>query len=360
TIPETVKQNQQALKTEMLARYAEIVLYATDERDRADARQQTATIVAELADGADANLRQSLKAAELAIFQTADAMVRVDDLAAEIKDYLHQADRVIGEIDENLTSISDDTSYRVGSTLDNINKMLDGMSAGGIHNRSALAAKFSSDMAMLGDDLRENMSINDASQVFLASLRSGKSFLLEALALTDQEAVTETAERFEKTVELIERQVSQFPATGDYEYLPDQAASFALFSVIFKIRSEMFGNRVDAESANDRALSLLADIRESLSADAAATAMSSTRAIAEDADTVQYVGLLLLALLAATLAIGAVVLAIVVKPVTRASETLDALSNGDLDIELPPAPWQEFLAIRNSIANFRDALIDKE
>ena len=361
TIPETVKQNQQALKTEMLARYAEIVLYATDERDRADARQQTATIVAELADGADANLQQSLKAAELAIFQTADAMVRVDDLAAEIKDYLHQADRVIGEIDENLTSISDDTSYRVGSTLDNINKMLDGMSAGGIHNRSALAAKFSSDMAMLGDDLRENMSINDASQVFLASLRSGKSFLLEALALADQEAVTETAERFEKTVELIERQVSQFPATGDYEYLPDQAASFALFSVIFKIRSEMFGNRVDAESANDRALSLLADIRESLSADAAATAMSSTRAITEDASTIQRVGLMLLVLLAVlTLAIGAVVLAIVVKPVARASEALDALSRGNLDVRLPPAPWKEFLAIRNSIGNFRDALIERE
>ncbi|MCK5276251.1 MAG: hypothetical protein KAR37_16470, partial [Alphaproteobacteria bacterium] len=361
TIPETVKQNQQALKTEMLARYAEIVLYATDERDRADARQQTATIVAELADGADANLQQSLKAAELAIFQTADAMVRVDDLAAEVKDYLHQADRVIGEIDENLTSISDDTSYRVGSTLDNINKMLDGMSAGGIHNRSALAAKFSSDMAMLGDDLRENMSINDASQVFLASLRSGKSFLLEALALADQEAVTETAERFEKTVELIERQVNQFPATGDYEYLPDQAASFALFSVIFKIRSEMFGNRVDAESANDRALSLLADIRESLSADAAATAMSSTRAITEDASTIQRVGLMLLVLLAVlTLAIGAVVLAIVVKPVARASEALDALSRGNLDVRLPPAPWKEFLAIRNSIGNFRDALIERE
>lgn len=49
TIPETVKQNQQALKAEMLARYAEIVLYATDERDRANARQQAATVVAELA-----------------------------------------------------------------------------------------------------------------------------------------------------------------------------------------------------------------------------------------------------------------------------------------------------------------------
>ncbi len=360
TIPETVKQNQQALKAEMLARYAEIVLYATDERDRANARQQAATVVAELAGGADANLHRSLKAAELAIFQTADSMIRVNGLAADIRGHLHRADQIIGEIDENLTSISDDTSYRVGSTLDNINKMLDGMSASGTHNRSALAAKFSNDMAMLGDDLRENMSINEASQVFLASLRSGKSLLLEALALADRKSVTETAKRFDKTVKLIERQVSQFPATGDYEYLPDQAASFAVFSVIFKIRSEMFDHRADAESANGQALSLLADIRESLSADAAATAMSSTRAIAEDADTVQYVGLLLLALLAGTLAIGAVVLAIVVKPVTRASETLDALSNGDLDIELPPAPWQEFLAIRNSIANFRDALIDKE
>ncbi|MEN8196243.1 MAG: methyl-accepting chemotaxis protein, partial [Pseudomonadota bacterium] len=361
TIPQTVKQNQQALKAEMLARYAEIVLYATDERDRAHARQQAATVVAELADGANANLQQSLGAAELAIFQTADAMVRVNGLAAEIRDYLRRADQVIGEIDENLASISDDTSYRVGSTLDNINKMLNGLGAGGVHNRSALAAKFSSDMAMLGDDLRENMTINDASHVFLASLRSGKSLLLEALALTDQESVTRTAERFERTVELIERQVSLFPATGDYEYLPDQAASFALFSVIFKIRSEMFDNRADAESANDQALSLLADIRESLSADAAATAMSSTRAIAEDSITIQSVGLTLLVLLAAfTLTIGAVVLAIVVKPVARASETLDALSRGDLDIQLPPAPWKEFLAIRNSIGNFRDALIERD
>jgi methyl-accepting chemotaxis protein len=361
TIPETVKQNQQALKSEMLARHAEIVLYATNERDRKDARQQAATIVAELADGADANLQQSLKAAGIAISETADAMARVDGLATEIRDYLHRADRIIGEIDENLTSISDDTSYRVGSTLDNINKMLSGMGAGGTHNRSALAAKFSSDMAMLGDDLRENMSINDASHVFLASLRSGKSLLLEALALAEQEAVTETAERFEKTVELIERQVSQFPATGDYEYLPDQAASFAMFSVIFKIRSEMLANRIDAEAANDRALGLLVNIRESLSADAAATTMSSTRAIADDAKSIQGVGLILLVILAAlTLTIGAGILAIVVKPVARASETLDALSRGDLDIQLPPAPWKEFLAIRNSIGNFRDALIERE
>ena len=361
TIPETVKQNQHALKAEMLARYAEIVLYATRERDRTEARRHAETVAAELADGADANLRESLEAAGLAISQTADAMVRVNGLAVEIRDYIRRADQVIGEIDENLTSITDDTSYRVGSTLDNINNMLDGMGPGGVHNRSALATKFSSDMAMLGDDLRENMSINDASQVFLASLRSGKSFLLEALALGDQEAVTETAKRFEKTVELIERQVSQFPATGDYEYLPDQVESFAAFSVIFDIRLEMFGNRADAESANGQALSLLADIRESLSADAASTAMSSTREIAEDASTIQRVGLLLLTLLAAlTLAVGAVIRSIVVRPVAQASETLDALSRGDLDVRLPPAPWKEFLAIRNSIGNFRDALIERE
>jgi methyl-accepting chemotaxis protein len=361
TIPETVKQNQQALKAEMLARYAEIVLYATDEHDRTLARQQAATIVAELTEGADDNLRQSLNAADLAIDQTANAMVRVDGLAAKIRDHIRKAGQVIGEIDENLTSISDDTSYRVESTLDNITKMLNGMGDGVTHNRSALASKFSRDMAMLGDDLRENMNINDASQVFLASLRSGRSLLLEALTLADEKAVAETAQRFEKAVELIERQVSQFPATGDYEYLPDQVTSFAMFSAIFDIRSKMLTNRTAAEAANDRALSLLAEIREGLSADAATTAMSSTRAIAEDAGTIQRVGLVLLVLLAIlTLAIGAIVLSIVVKPVARASETLDALSRGNLDIQLPPAPWKEFLAIRNSIGNFRNALIERE
>ena len=361
TIPETVKQNQQALKAEKLARYAEIVLYATDERDLADARRLAATVVAELADGTDPNMRQSLEAAEMAILETADAMVRVNGLAAEIRDHLQRADRIIGEIDENLTSIAEDTSYRIESTLDNINNMLDGMSTGGVHNRSALAAKFSSDMAMLGDDLRENMSINEASQLFLSSLRSGKSLLLEALALADQNAVSEIAGRFEKTVELIERQVGQFPATGDYEYLPDQVADFALFSVIFEIRLEMLANRIEAESANGRALSLLADIGESLSADATAAAMSSTRAIAKDAITIQRVGLILLTLLAVlAMAISAIVLAIVIKPVARASETLDALSRGNLDVQLPPAPWKEFLAVRNSIGNFRDALIERE
>ncbi|MDH5558607.1 MAG: methyl-accepting chemotaxis protein, partial [Alphaproteobacteria bacterium] len=361
TIPETVKQNQQALKAEMLARYAEIVLYATDEHDRVLARQQAATIVAELTKGADDNLRRSLNAADLAIDQTAKAMVRVDGLAARIRDHIRKAGQVIGEIDENLTSISDDTSYRVESTLDNITKMLNGMGDSGTHNRSALASKFSRDMAMLGDDLRENMNINDASQVFLASLRSGRSLLLEALTLADEKAVAETAQRFEKAVELIERQVSQFPATGDYEYLPDQVTSFAMFSAIFDIRSKMLTNRIAAEAANGRALSLLAEIREGLSADAATTAMSSTRAIAEDAGTIQRVGLVLLVLLAVlTLAIGAIVLAIVVKPVARASETLDALSRGNLDIQLPPAPWKEFLAIRNSIGNFRNALIERE
>ena len=360
TIPETVKQNQQALKAEMLARHAEIVLYATDEGQRANAKRQASVIVAELADGADANMRQSLEAAELAISETADAMAAVNGLTANIRNYLRQADQVISGIDENLSSISDDTSYRVGSTLDNITKMLDGMGTGDTHNRSALAAKFSSDMTLLSDDLRENMNINAASQVFLASLRSGKSLLLEALALPDQQAVGAAAKRFEKTVEQIKHQVNQFPATGDYEYLPDEVDSFTEFSVIFDIRLEMSRHRIDAESANNRALALLADVRESLSADAAFAAMSSTRAIAEDATTIQYVGLILLTLLAATLLIGAGVLAVVVKPVALAAESLDALSRGELDVQLPPAPWKEFHAIRNSIANFRDALIDKE
>lgn len=90
-IPETVKQNQQALKAETLARHAEIVLHATSERDRANARQQAATILAELADGADEHMRGSLDGAELAIFQTADAMVRMDGLAAEIEDNIYRA-----------------------------------------------------------------------------------------------------------------------------------------------------------------------------------------------------------------------------------------------------------------------------
>ena len=361
TIPETVKQNQHALKAEMLARYAEIVLYATDEGQRTHARRQAAAVVAELADGADADLQHSLDAAGMAISETADAMIRVDKLDAKIKDYTYRAGQVIGEIDENLTSISDDTSYRVESTLDGIQETLDGVHATGIHDESALAAEFNRDMAMFGDDLRENMSINGASQLFLSSLRAGKSLLVEVSALADQKAVTEAAERFEKAVELIERQVDQFPATGDYEYLPDQVESFAAFSVIFEIRSEMLTNRIDAESANGRALSLLADIRESLSADAAATAMSSTRAIAEGANTIQRSGLIALVFLAFLApGISAVVFVIVAKPVARASETLDALSRGDLDVQLPPAPWKEFLAIRNSIGNFRDALIERE
>ncbi len=361
TIPETVKQNRQALKAEMLARYAEIVLYATDEGQRADARRQADSAAAELAEGGTANLQRSVKAASLAISETADAMIRVDGLAADIQDHIHRAGQIIGEIDENLSSIAEDTSYRVGTTLYDIQETLDGIHATGIHDESALAAEFKRDMTMFGDDLRENMNINGASQLFLSSLRAGKSLLIEASTLADQEAVTEAAARFEKTVELIESQVGQFPATGDYEYLPDQVASFATFSVIFEIRSKMLGNRIDAESANGRALSLLAEIRESLSADAAATAMSSTRAIAEDADTIQHVGLMLLLVLAIlTLAIGAGLLAIIVKPVARASETLDALSHGHLDVRLPPAPWKEFLAIRNSIANFRDALIERE
>jgi methyl-accepting chemotaxis protein len=361
TIPETVNQNQQALKANMLARYAEIVLYATDESHRANARRRAEAVAAELAGGANANMRRSVEAAGLAITQTADAMARADGLAAEIENHIRRADQIIGEIDENLTSIADDTSYRVESTLDEMEAMLGGIDAGGIYDGGVLSAEFRSEISIIGDDLRENISINGASQVFLASLRSGKSLLLQALALEHHEAVSATAGRFDKTVEQIELQASKFPATGDYEYLPDQVQSFAVFSVIFEIRAEMLREKQIAAAANSQALSLLAKTRESLSADAAATAMSSTREIAEDADTIQRVGLALLALLAVlALAIGAVVRGIVVKPVARASETLDSLSRGDLDVRLPPAPWKEFRAIRDSIGNFRNALSERE
>ena len=361
TVPETVKQNRRALQAEMLARYADVVLYAADERERAAATEQTETAVTELAEGATDGMRQSLEEARRSIFQSAAAMDEEQRLATEIGRQLHQADQLIREIDENLSSISDDTSYRIGTTLDNITKMLDGMDDGSTHDRSALARKFGNDMATLGDDLRENMNINAASQLFLANLRSGKTLLIEAPTLANSVTVEDAANRFRMIVDLIERQVDQFPATGDYEYLPEQTESFAGFSAIFDMRADMLRHRGDAEAANARALTLLTEIRENLSEDAAATAMASARTIADDARTVQRDGILLLAILAAiTLPVGVLVLIFMVRPIARAASTLDALSRGELDIELPPAPWREFRAIRDSIANFRDALIDKE
>jgi methyl-accepting chemotaxis protein len=361
TVPETVKQNRRALQAEMLARYADFVLYAANERERAAATEQTEAAVTELADGATDGMRRSLEEAKRSIFRSAAAMDETQRLAARIGQQLHRADQLIREIDENLSSISDDTSYRIEMTLDNITKMLDGMEDGSTHNRAALAQKFGNDMAILGDDLRENMNINAASQLFLASLRSGKALLIETPTLANSVTLEDAASRFRMIVDLIERQVQQFPATGDYEYLPDQTESFGGFSAIFDMRADMLRQRGDAEAANARALTLLTEIRKNLSEDAAATAMASARTIANDARTIQRNGILLLAILASTtLPVGVLVLIFMVRPIARAASTLDALSRGELDIKLPPAPWREFRAIRDSIANFRDALIDKE
>ncbi|UCH73931.1 MAG: hypothetical protein JSU82_16695, partial [Rhodospirillales bacterium] len=356
TIPRTIEQNRQALNAELLARFAEIALYAVDEARRDDTRRRAATVVAELADTAGPELRPSIEAAGQSIRQAADAMTRAHAMAAEIDKHIEESDRLIREIDGNVFSIVDDTSYRLGNAVDRLVGIVNSPASSDHHS-----SDFKGDLTRLGDDLEDSLNINSASQAFLANLRSGKNLLLGALNLEDQAAIAREAERFAGIVAVIERQMDRLPTTGDYEYLPRSVKNFAALSVIFDLHAQILRERRMATVEHDNAQKLLAEIRNSLSEGAAETAMSSTRAIAGNAAAIQRIGLAMLAIVAVvTLVIGMVLVNIVVRPVARAAATLDSLGRGELDVRLPTAPWTEFLAIRNSIGNFRDALIERE
>ncbi|HSG94874.1 MAG TPA: hypothetical protein VLA28_05105, partial [Afifellaceae bacterium] len=356
TIPRTIEQNKQALNAELLARFAEIALYTVDEARRDDTRRRAAAVVAELADTAGPELRPSIEAAGQSISQTADAMTRAHAMAAEIDTHIQEADRLIREIDGNVFSIVDDTSYRLSDAVDRLVGMVNSPAGSNHHS-----AEFSGDLTRLGSDLGDSLNINSASQTFLANLRSGKNLLLGAQNLEEQAAIAGEAERFARIVAVIERQMGRLPTTGDYEYLPQSVKSFGALSVIFDLHAQILRERRMAAAEYENAQKLLAEIRKSLSEGAAETAMSSTRAIARNAATIQWIGLAMLVIAAvATLVIGTVIVNIVVRPVGRAAETLDSLGRGELDVRLPTAPWTEFLAIRNSIGSFRAALIERE
>jgi methyl-accepting chemotaxis protein len=356
TIPRTIAQNEQAVNAELLARFAEIALHTVDERRRSETRRRAETVAAELAGTAGPGLRPSVEAAGQSISLTADAMSRAHQMAAEIEAHMQEADRLIREIDDNVYSIVDDTSYRLEDALGSLLEIVNSPTNSDHHS-----SDFSDDVTLLGNELQDSLNINSASQAFLANLRSGKNLLLGALSLEDQAAIAGEAEQFARTVAVIEAQMGRFPTTGDYEYLPRSVERFATLSVIFDLRAQILRERRMAAAEHDKAQKLLAEIRKSLSEGAAETAMSSTRAIARNAATIQWIGLaMLVVVVVAMLVIGTVIVNIVVRPVARAAKTLDSLGRGDLDVRLPPAPWTEFLAIRNSIGNFRDALVERE
>ena len=490
TIPDTVEQNRQALNTERLSRFADTVLYAPDEKTRAQAVAVAQALVTELSGSGGDKMRAAVEEAGAAITEAARAANKARALDIEIRKQFAQADIVIGEIDDNLGSVVEDTSYQVAKALqqmaastnnsmnvlqtdfaeiirinsvsqqllvslrstqallatvqavedravlassrkrfdaavrkirkylgqlpttgdyeylpgmvdelakgsrifatrakllntpgsrgkiaaavarlngvitdidNNIGSISEDSSFGVESLLNSTATENTTGMASLSAGLVESFRINSASQQLLVYLRSSRAVLGNIRNLDDQAALAAAAGRFAALVGRVNALLENFPTTGDYEFIPDLVDEFAGMSVAFDTRKEMLQELERATAANALAVRLLAGVREDLSADAAAAAVSSIGLIADETTVIMFVGIaIMIFLVLFVLLAGSLGQRIVIQPLVRASAALDALSRGDHQVTLQQIGISEFEAIRSSLQTFRDAMIDRD
>ncbi len=345
TIPASVKQNRHALDAERLARYAELVLRETDDAARAAAADEAQRLAAGLAGEVDGRLEMSVDKAARLIAETANAASAASKRTQQIMARLADADNVIAEIDDSLAVIIDDSSYWMRQTLDE---------SGESGMREEVRREIS-------DALR----INTVSRELLTSLRSGRSILFAATTMDSEPALDAAAERFRLMSDRLAVLTQSLPLAGlgasDYEFLPALMADFAEYGDILELQRVVIAERRRAVEAKRRATAVLVDIRESLSADAAAKASSSIGMIVDEAGAIMIAGIAMLLFLACVLLVAAVLgQREALKPLVLASGALDGLSRGDLGVDIPDSRFEEFASIRASLHSFRDALADRE
>ncbi len=344
TIPDSVRQNRHALEAEQLARYAELVLREIDDSARAEAADEARRLAAGLANDVDGPLRISVKEAARLIAETAAAADAASKRSQAIMARLADADNIIAEIDDSLAVIVDDSSYWMRETLGESTN-------GGIDEN-------------VRREIVDALRINTVSRELLTSLRSGRGILITAATIDNEAALDAAAERFKLMSDRLVILTQQLPLAGlgasDYEFLPDLMASFAEYADILDLRRTVIVEHRRAVEAKGRATAVLADIRESLSADAAAKASSSIGMIAEEAGAIMFVGTAMLLFLACLMMLAGVIgQREAVKPLVLASGALDGLSRGDLSVDIPESRFEEFASIRASLQSFRDALADR-
>jgi methyl-accepting chemotaxis protein len=345
TIPESVSQNRRALEAERLARYAELVLRVSDDAMRIETADLAARLGAELASDVDGRLKSSVKEAARFIAETAEAADSASRRSQQIMARLADADNVIAEIDDNLAVIIDDSSFWMRRTLEE-------SAEGGMEEH-------------LRREIIDTLRVNTISRELIISVRSGRNILLTAVTMDNEAALDAAAARFKVMSERLVILTANLPLAGlgasDFEHLPALVASFGNYGDILEMRKVVVVDQARAVEAKGRATEVLAKIRESLSADAAAKASNSIGEIAEETSDIMFVGISMMLILAVLiLLVGLVGQREALKPLVVASRALDGLSRGNFGVDIPDSRFEEFASIRESLKSFRDALADRK
>ena len=345
-IPQVVTQQQRALATEKLIRFAELIVHAGDAGARAQALAQANELAANLAEGSEGEEKQTVEAAINAIHAVAVHGDKSDELKSGIDKKLVRGGKLIKEIEDNLGSIAEDSTSQLETMID------------GLDNAST------AEIQSLKSDFGQIFGINSASQGLLTTLRNMASTLAEQKNLDDANKVQTTAKRFAALSERLKAQLDALPSTGDFEYLPELVEEFITLSTVFDMRRKILSEQTEQKGSiaeGRKAAQLLTALSSSLSSDAATAAASGVQNISDSANTVKITALATLAfLIAMTTVIGFLGQRAVLKPIVNASRALDALSQGDTEVIMAPARLREIDAIRRSLESFRDDRIEME
>lgn len=225
TIPDTVRQNALALDAERLGRLADIAFYADEETERALAMKEVDVLVAKLVNAGDEDLRAKAITAGEIITETASATSWAAALTNKIASSMKQLDRLIGEIDDNLTVIVEDSSYRLRLILE---------------ESSVLTL---TDMDNIRTDFRETVRINTASQQLLSILRANRNLLALSVTLNSEKQIENLQAKFDASLARTTELLGYLPTSGEFEYLPDLIDEFAESATILESRIEVIEER---------------------------------------------------------------------------------------------------------------------
>ena len=343
TIPETVRQNELALDAERLSRLAEAVLHAEGKTERTAAMQAAEETVVKFAYiGDDALIAQANTVGEQ-IRQAGEASGRAEELTADIDAVMSALDSLLNQIEDALTSMGGGTSTRLQRTLDG----------------SPLLSL--EEMQEIRADLNSMADFDNDSRLLMSTLRADKNMLLRALSeeSTDQiEAIRATLDDNRSRSLLL---LQSMKGDRGIQELENSLGEFHAFYQVVERRIGIIAERERAREATQTALKLLNEIRASLSADAASLATGSITNIAGLANSIIGLGNLVFWCLILILGfLGYVVHMWILRPMKKATSTLNALSEGNTAVRFKEAPLAEFVAIANSIEAFRSAMEERD
>ena len=222
-IPETVVQHEQAINTERLSRYADLVIRTQNATTRESIVGLADSLAAAIAEGLDEKDRELVEKARSAIHTAATSAARADVMDDDIAARLENAKELIGEIENNLGAISEDTS----SSIDDLVENLDTVTTGQIGS--------------VQQDFQELLEISGASRNLLAGLHAGRRMLSLVQTTESTETLRGLAARFDTLAVRLRARLGVLPDTGDYEYLPELIGEFLGFAAAFDSRAEALG-----------------------------------------------------------------------------------------------------------------------